>query len=410
MLVFVSDLHLTDASFRPAIPIKRLTDAVDGVIERGRLGGVTSVKVVLLGDIFEIIKSPEWLAANVRPWEPVTEAHRKTVTTIFRSIAAANQPFFSWLAALPTRFPFVSFCYIPGNHDLALNTAMGEEARRELRAALSHAATDAPFEAELADQNHRVLARHGHEWDANNRAGARGGPFGDAIVVEVLLRLPLRMAQILAMRLDDEALAFLSELDNVRPQLPGAMARWLQSGLIRLCDRRRDAEAAFDEVFNEILTTLMRLGKSGVFEAYRYASWWSRSVAWGATKVARRGGIHRLMHLFPLSEAARGHYPERVRDLLRVGEHDTPRFFLCGHTHVPEHVPLTSGARGVSQSVYMNTGTWRRVHSPVDLDRPSGLPSFTSHQEECLVAVYDDAEQALGLPSYEYHRVAHGID
>jgi UDP-2,3-diacylglucosamine pyrophosphatase LpxH len=108
MLVFVSDLHLTDESFPPAVPVNRLTEAVDGILQRGKVGGMTSATLVLLGDIFEIIKSPHWLTDHVRPRESVTEAHRKTVTKIYMSIVKANEPFFKWLETLPARFPFVT--------------------------------------------------------------------------------------------------------------------------------------------------------------------------------------------------------------------------------------------------------------------------------------------------------------
>src|SRR5205809_139195 len=83
---------------------------------------------------------------------------------------------------------------------------------------------------------------HSQECDSSNRSGARGGPFGDAIVVEVLVRLPLRMAEKLQMNLHDRELDFLFELDNVRPQTQGGLARWLESGLLTLCNDRRDVQ------------------------------------------------------------------------------------------------------------------------------------------------------------------------
>src|SRR5438046_176383 len=109
MLVFVSDLHLTDENFPPAVPVNRLTEAIDDIMQRGKVGGSRYATLVLLGDIFEIIKSPRWLEDDVRPWDSVTEVHRKTVTNIYMSIVRANEPFFKWLETLPERFPFVTF-------------------------------------------------------------------------------------------------------------------------------------------------------------------------------------------------------------------------------------------------------------------------------------------------------------
>ena len=409
MLVFISDLHLMDEGSKEAIPTSRLADIVDGIIRRAVDKGVKDIQLVLLGDIFEIIKSQQWIDEGVRPWETSTAKHQGVVTKIFESILKANVTFVAWLEGLPSKYPQVRFVYIPGNHDLAINTEMGVAVRPEVRKLLSQSASSDLFPEEIRDARHSVLARHGHEWDSNNRSGARGGPFGDVIVVEVLVRLPLRMAQMLGMSLQNGSLDFLFELDNVRPQTQGGMGRWLEAGLVKLCEERRDAEAAFDDVFNEVLETLWTLGRTEKFEAYEYSSRWARSMAWVATKIAKTRGVHRLMHLFPLREESRGHYPDHVRELLGVAGGAPPMYFLCGHTHIPEHVPISSGARGDGQSLYLNTGTWRRVHLPRNLDRPSAAPSFASLQAECVVSIFDVEEQELGLPPYEFHRTVHGL-
>ena len=69
MLIFVSDLHLMDEGFKEAIPTSRLVQVVDGTIRRALERGVKEhdVQFVLLGDIFEIIKSQQWIDNDVRP-------------------------------------------------------------------------------------------------------------------------------------------------------------------------------------------------------------------------------------------------------------------------------------------------------------------------------------------------------
>ncbi len=407
MLLFISDLHVMDEGFKEAIPMSRLASVVDGIVQRALDQGVKDIELVLLGDIFEIIKSQQWIDHGVRPWEPCTARHQEVVSNIFASILAANPKFVAWLSGLPLRHPQVRLTYIPGNHDLVVNTEMGSRVRPRLRALLTQPASADKFKEEIRDSRHSVLALHGHEWDSNNRSGARGGPFGDAIVIEVLVRLPLRMAEKLQMRMGDDGLDFLFELDNVRPQTQGGMARWLESGLLKVCADRRDIEQAFDDVFDEILEALWALGRTNQFEAYRSSSRWERWLARGFTKMANARGLHRLMRLFPLQEGSRGHYPDHVRGLLQSAEGVPPRYFLCGHTHIPEHVPLLSGRDG--RSLYMNSGTWRRVHVPRNFDRPSSAGWFASHQEECVVSIFDVEEQKLGLPAYEFYRTVHGL-
>lgn len=408
MIIFISDLHLMDEGFKEAIPTSRLVQVVGGTIRRAVERGVKEhdIQLVLLGDIFEIIKSQQWIDNDVRPWEPSTAKHQSVVLSIYKSILKANASFEQWLTSLHTTYPQLRLIYIPGNHDLAINTDMGMLVRPMLRTLLAQTATTDLFPDEIRDAKHSVLARHGHEWDTNNRSGARGGPFGDAIVIEVLTRLPLRMAEMLGKKLRNDQLDFLFELDNVRPQTQGGLACWLESGLATLCQDRRDAAEAFDDVFNETIDALWTLGRTKKFEAYSYSSRTTRTTAWIVTKIAKARGVHRLMRLFPLKEDGRGHYPDHVRQLLAVAPNASVKYFLCGHTHIPEHLPLSYGH---GQCVYMNTGTWRRVHLARNLDRPSSAPAFASHQAECVAAIFDSDEQKLGLPPYEYYRTVHGL-
>jgi UDP-2,3-diacylglucosamine pyrophosphatase LpxH len=415
MLIFISDLHLMDEGFKEAIPTARLAQVIDGIIVRALQRGVAepNIELVLLGDIFEVIKSQQWIDHDVRPWDPVTSKHRDVVLAIYRSILRANPAFEQWLTDLRTAYPSLRIAYVPGNHDLVINEEMGSLVRPVLRTLLGHAPTADRFPQEVRDPAHAVLARHGHEWDSSNRSGARGGPFGDVIVIEVLTRLPLRMAEVLGKKLDGDELNFLFELDNVRPQTKSGLIRWLKAGLDSLCRDRRDAAEAFDLVFNEILETLWAVGRTQRFEAFSYSSRAERTWAWGATKWAEFRGAHRLMGLFPIKEDAQGHYPDHVRGMLAAAPDAAVQYFLCGHTHIPEHVPLSfDGGRG--QCVYMNTGTWRRVHLARNLDAggsegPQPHSPFASHQVECVATIYDRDEQALGLPPYEYYRTIHGL-
>lgn len=407
MLVFVSDLHLTDESFPPAIPVPRLTDAVTVLFEQAKARGIKRAQLVLLGDIFEIIKSPKWLADDLRPWDsPATGAHRDRVEAIFDSICRANAPFVAWLKSLPKLFPFVSLCYIPGNHDLAINTDMGFTVRPKLRAILSQAVSTGAFDTKFVDPDHSVLAVHGHQWDLNNRSGARGGPFGDAIVVEVLVQLPYRMEVLGTSRADID---FLFEIDNVRPQTPQTMSRWIETGLVRLHRENRDAIAKYEVVFDEILARLLALGRTNIFERNRYSSAWSQVVTWAGSKAVKLAGPRNAAWLFPMKEGD-GYYATPARNLLNRAAHPQ-RFVLCGHTHIPEHVPLTVGAEGGLPSHYINTGTWRRVHRPTSVGKAGAKsPAFMSYQEECLAVIYNADDRRLGFPSYEFRRTTHGLD
>ncbi len=94
MLVFLSDVHLTDGSSGATIKatafrifaenLRKLADSVSPLEE---------IRVVLLDDIFDIIRSTMWVDAtvSVRPWDPAGPLQEEVVTKILRGIIATNQ-------------------------------------------------------------------------------------------------------------------------------------------------------------------------------------------------------------------------------------------------------------------------------------------------------------------------------
>ena len=77
MLVIVSDLHLNDGTtgaLLDAGAAELLTDRVCDLAYRacwradGSYQPIQRVDLVLLGDVFDIIRSQRWLTSDVRPW------------------------------------------------------------------------------------------------------------------------------------------------------------------------------------------------------------------------------------------------------------------------------------------------------------------------------------------------------
>jgi len=132
--------------------------------------GAETLDIILLGDIFEILKSRKWLERSTRPWEVSTPAHVDTVSSIFEEIVAVNARFFDDLDSLRREFPFVRVKYVIGNHDGPLTTAMGTHAAERLSKLLkSDWQTYESIPRTLVDPDHRVIATHGHEHDPQNR-------------------------------------------------------------------------------------------------------------------------------------------------------------------------------------------------------------------------------------------------
>ena len=133
MLLFLSDLHLTDTTDRSTVDLTRLSEALDSLLSRAiQKKGVQEVTLVLLGDVFELLKSRAWRDRQLRPWEAVTAAHTRLVTEILDSIVEANLTFWEDLRRLNESYS-LKLEFLPGNHDLYLNKAMGEQARRRFQ-------------------------------------------------------------------------------------------------------------------------------------------------------------------------------------------------------------------------------------------------------------------------------------
>jgi UDP-2,3-diacylglucosamine pyrophosphatase LpxH len=418
MIILVSDLHLADVHERSTIDTERFLTRLTNMVRAAGEDGVRELTIVLLGDIFEILKSKRWLSPEgLRPWDlKCTEKHVDTVASIFGDIEACNPRFFTDLRALTEDETVkVKLAYVPGNHDLPINTEMGRAARVRLRELLPLRGTqDDPFREFFNSREHRLQARHGHEWDKTNVYGPKGAAIGDAVVVEVLLRLPMLVAEQLRLSDEnDEHVNFLHELDNVRPQASKVMAQWVLKGMAELQAKDMDAKGAFKDSFKILVNELNRLDKSrfaSFAEANRWIRFFSNHASW---PLKLYGGYMTLKTalLWEPKDEGSGIYGEMALRRRRVARNDF-RYLVCGHTHDPMVVPLAyEDGRGGPAPLYLNTGTWRKVHRVAGVsDRQREEASFARWDEECIVCIYDEAEQKSGLPPYEFHRVTRGAN
>ncbi|HXT64150.1 MAG TPA: hypothetical protein VN696_14020 [Pyrinomonadaceae bacterium] len=413
MLTFVSDLHLADTNSRATIDVPYLIDQLRVLTTNAQKKKIQDLKIVLLGDIFEILKSKRWLDDEVRPWEPCTTKHVTSVSSIFDSIIESNPLFFRGLQNLVTEFPFVRLHYVPGNHDLPLNTGMGVKARERLTSALPLQLSDAQkFGNYLVDEAHGVIARHGHEWDSSNRYSNRLSAIGDAIVIDLLLRLPIIVSKSMGIDVDDNRLAFLHELDNVRPQSPRVMAQWILKGLDNMSDCGPKGRKAIEGACHEVAIHLKKAIESTRFESIEVGAWWLGFLTKLAPAILKHlGALTAARHLTMDDIEIVGPYREyAVNDFELVSALDGDfRYVICGHTHSPQLVPLDLVGQDQRARLYLNTGTWRRVHRFASVASGANVNgAFARWDEECLITIYNEGEQSLGLPAYEFSRITRG--
>lgn len=415
MIVFVSDLHLEDSVERATVDTARLLRHLTSIAEDAHRQKVNSLTIVLLGDIFDLLRSKLWFRDKVRPWERCESKHVDTVTEIVERVIAANGTFFQGLRTLVSKFgkDFVKLLYIPGNHDRPINTEMGARGRDLLLRQLPlPTVSNGLFPEQLLEEEHELLALHGHEWDSLNRYSPELAAIGDAIVIEIIMRLPLLVSEKLGISDTHPDLDFLYELDNVHPHSPGVISQWLDSRLPHVRKTHPDIESAIQKSLEDIISEIERLKGEVEFESFvvaeRRLGMLIRAVRWVTTKLKYK----RTLRLFPEIEEANP-YPEFALHELKYareteGNH---RYVICGHTHYPVIVPLDPGEPAPHPArMYINTGTWRRVRRPVNNGgRPNGQPPlFSSWDEQCVVSIFNREDQRLGYPPYEFYRLTCG--
>jgi UDP-2,3-diacylglucosamine pyrophosphatase LpxH len=410
MLVIISDLHLTDGTSGASLPsgafeifAERLRDLALSASYRadGNYQPIERLDLLLLGDVFDCIRSSHWLESNIRPWDdPHTPDFFNTVARIttdilreneeslgvFRSLAQSGSislPPATTRGQIATGAPpepvDVRIFYMVGNHDWFYHLPGPNYDR--LRAALieqlglsNRANVPIPHDPAESDEiietlrRHKVLARHGDIYDPFNFEEDRNASsLGDAIVVELLSRFASEVQRELAAELPPLTLAGLAEIDNIRPSLLAPV--WIDGLLDRTCpipSQRKQVKLIWDRLTDQFLELdfirsrdtwgpldmVDGLGRVLKFSKRLSVGWASAIVNW---LHSIRGPNDASYHRHALAE-------QDFRN--RRAKH-----IVYGHTHFAESVPLdASYAEGyVLNQMYFNAGTWRRVYRPTQL-------------------------------------------
>lgn len=392
MLVLLSDIHLTDGSCGATInpgAFDKFGDYLCDMVEKANREKVANgektapLEVVLLGDIFDVIRSKKWSLSSVRPWTDEKEkqdALEQCTIDIVDAICASNKNIKSINEKdLKKKLKDekgldieVKITYIIGNHDWLINRY--PETRRKIADFLG---LDNPGKYEFEKfhedgywHDYSVYARHGDRYDEFNFTGDRDrSSLGDAVVIELLNRFPETVKKDLAAKgiSEPDLVMELEEIDNVRPVLDAPAWRL---GKCRLAK----SEEAFEIVktaWNSLVDDFFRIPY-----IKKQDKWWSPADSVDKLqyllKISSGLTLEQITSL-PLNMVARfrngsKNYCKRANS---EAPRDTIKFILYGHTHDHEMIPLDilPKASGNSlEKMYINTGTWRKVHTKVAID------------------------------------------
>lgn len=390
MIIFISDLHFVDETAgKHNIP----TRAFEGVFnDIKRYGGKPDeIKLVFLGDIFDLNRTTRWLEVNEseRPWGDM-DKKRDTIEghalNILRDIISKNQKTFDiFRGKMMDQFKYKAEperIYIPGNHDRLCN--LFPKLRREVRQCLGMGASDKPFPHIFDNEKYQVRARHGHEFDVMNFEGAASfgdpdyeqTPIGDLITTEIASRLPYTIMK----KVDEAGIPMtptekdalkrnLEEIENVRPY--SVLFDWL---FYQVSDK-----PTLKDAINEALQEIVRN-----FEELAYLGrWYKRHDKWNLFSSDEADRLQQAIRLFkmlniesaeglmkiyskifgspdslPMDNSDKGLIEKATEFLTHTSAY---RYCVMGHTHNPLQVPVRITSGGIEQ-VYINTGTWRKTY------------------------------------------------
>lgn len=425
MVVFISDTHFEDGSAgEHNLPPEAFKIFFEDMVWHVEHRSINDVTIVLLGDIFDLLRSEYWLDAKVldsgKPWAvPSPDAaelgrHAEDVLdAILNKNRVALDAFRDGVTTLRAVCARVSVAYVPGNHDRLVNHS--EPLRKKIRDALGIDGSGR-FKNFFEDHAHGVHARHGHEFDIHNfenigsfeEIDYDGVPIGDPMTTELLTRIPVLVAtkaKKYNVNLSDVDVGNLKrnfqDIENVRPL--SATIDWL----LYQVQCKPELEAAIEDAVDEAIR---------YFKALPFvAAWFDRHDSWRnpwdeadqlqlAFWALERFKILSARELMPVVERmmnlSLGH-DSLIDAASELFGHLDPaiRFVVLGHTHAVRQSAVALETIGGAQvrRMYLNSGTWRPRHRRCHVG--SG---FVDWKEMAYCIIYSADERAnRGAPSFE---------
>ena len=402
MLIFISDIHLTDGTSGETINSGAFEKFVLYLEDMADTAQAEELEIVLLGDIFDIIRSDYWLRSGIWPWsgdhekdgkgKGLKDYTREIVRRICRNPIneASVEHLKGFKEKKESKGVPVRFTYIVGNHDWLINRY--PETRTEMAKFLGiddpNQYRDTPFLTEGFWEKYKVFARHGDMYDPFNFDGNRdSSSLGDAIVIDLINRFPRAVENEIGVAADPRLISQLKEIDNVRPLID--IPLWIQGA----CRRARSVETGerVKEVWNDLVDGFLKID----FVREHDRPWRIDVVdalEWGL-RISKYLSFRDISNI-PLRKFQRTEddYTDKAFHEEHVRRNEA-EFVLFGHTHgykiqPLDLVPMTGESM---RKTYFNTGTWRKIHMRTAYDIEN--QEFLSWHVMTFIVFYLDDER-----------------
>lgn len=401
MHFFLSDLHMTDAGVGGAVTDQQLTEFASGLERNVSKDKSEKHKLVLVGDIFDLLRSPKWAdlweKRKSAPWSgssPDFKHFRKSFAEpqaieIAQSIAQRYSGFAGTLKRL-VNAGNLEVVYVPGNHDYMFQLSPGLRKVLVEFLSLKHD-PNREFENSYADRNASVFATHGNSFDPVNWHRRERGywAIGDAVVLRIVNPFAAKVCARIGVPVDGDLGTALQDIDNIEPlaDIP-LWVLWASEANLSIKSSREDVLAVWKQVVDEFLELREFRDKQAYggaeYQRLRYAFEFS-------TRVGLAELLSGLAAKFQnLATDYRAHAEGEAR------RNNQYRFVIFGHTHKPRLDPLGYIHQN-KNTFYVNTGCWRRLMARV----AGAEPIMFAGQRVATHFVVDDSG-ALD-PEERYH-------
>jgi len=380
LLVFVSDIHLTDALHASMIGKADVFERFWQRIQATR--GTRPAEICFVGDLFDIVRSPTWLETERRPYH---DPNPDTVAVVDRIVLGILEREAKFFEAIRKRVESgeLTVHYVLGNHDRLL--AFAPNSRRAIWRALTGQERDVEFPTERVFPEHRVLAYHGHAGDPINESPDGSATIGDALASELIVRFPHSVQSVLG-----HSQAELEDIDDVRPIY--AVPAWVRQLGIRNGELLRPVAKTWSGLVEEFLHNpfvrdwMRRQHRTfGLDTGTKLKLMLELSTG----KVMAHTHDQRLTKLYKIfQQAFDGKMAQRGAHEIVQREKQSLRYVVNGHSHFASMVPLGS-IRG-EPAVYFNTGTWRTLHQ-IGHDL-GGRPSFLAFDSMSYLVFFPNGD------------------
>ena len=389
LLIFVSDIHLTDRLHGNAVSKADQFARFWQRISAAR--GQRPAQLCIVGDMFDLVRSPSWFDGRNRPYHgATTNGVVRNVERIVDETIKREAGFFDAIRS-KVESGELEVHYIVGNHDRLLRTA--PVAQRAISMAMT--GTDRlEFHDELEFRDHGVLAYHGNKGDPINASPEGDATIGDAIGSELILKFPTKLRALVGA--DHPGIEQIDDIDDVRPVY--AVPAWVRQQSVIRKELLRPMAQVWNEVVEEFLANdFVRrwLDKQHKTFSLDLGKKLRLLLEVSRNKLIAHGSDERLTQLYRFFQ----HSFDGKMSALAASELQKRRglrFVVNGHSHFPSMQPL--GTIDGKPAVYFNTGTWRAVHQ-IGHDL-GGRPSFLAYDAMSYL-VFFPSDDPLGR-DYEW--------